>query len=771
MTKDNTAKKYNSEDFQETHFGIRNKEDLVHIFNVLRNKMYTNKVLAVLREYSTNACDSHIESGQKQRPIRVTLPTVNNRVLTIRDFGTGLSEDDIRNVYTMYGASTKRGSSELNGQLGFGSKAAFSYVDNYQITSYQDGVKSTYEAYVDETGLGAISLINKEDTTEPNGIEIKINVQVQDVNNFKETAVKLYKHFAITPEVINLGDTKIEKPIYRLKGTIWGLRSEETGYWNYRPENMGIMGNVAYPLNKQVLQDNFKNYKDWDKFANLLNCPIDFFLPVGQLNIAASREALEYDKKTLKAFHDTFDTTVKEIVDMVNKQIAAASDIVEAKAIYKTILHGELKPIAGLITSSNSLRWRDQDITDYSFTLPRIEVQEEAQAPEAEETETEEVESEDTQEEEVVQQAPAVNTSEEDSEEELAYSAKRITRGRYGVKSTTIFDGASIEFTEEVKTFVQDAKDKPILRIRKYFEDNPKVQSVTLIKPTHTTIENIAEEMGIDAKHFIKISTVEPLKEEVTRRTGPSNIKHSKRLFNIATTQQGGYGASRHWNVATAINTEEEYYYVYLDRFTPKFQQNTREFSFHQLDQMLSTYESISSNNIRDKVIGIKQTEKPFTIPPNWKSLESKLTEAIPSGISRVRETLEDAAYQRLRHQAGFNLFNNLELRSQDFINLPSIKALYDKVYSSTAVDENLLNQLKNLARLTSSSVNIASLEQAESVASTKVLNEYNKVFDRYPILRYFNFSPYARAQTQREAKELLKEYFQFVDKKALDKK
>ena len=63
-----------SNDFESVSFGIK-ESGLSHIFNVLRNQLYSDKVLAVIREYSTNAVDAHIEVGQADKPIKVTLHT------------------------------------------------------------------------------------------------------------------------------------------------------------------------------------------------------------------------------------------------------------------------------------------------------------------------------------------------------------------------------------------------------------------------------------------------------------------------------------------------------------------------------------------------------------------------------------------------------------------------------------------------------------------------------------------------------------------------
>jgi len=61
-------------------FGIK-KEGLAHIFNVLRNQLYSNKILAVIREYSCNAYDAQVEAGNSDKQFIVTCPTLVRSLL------------------------------------------------------------------------------------------------------------------------------------------------------------------------------------------------------------------------------------------------------------------------------------------------------------------------------------------------------------------------------------------------------------------------------------------------------------------------------------------------------------------------------------------------------------------------------------------------------------------------------------------------------------------------------------------------------------------
>src|SRR3990172_3941988 len=68
----------------------------------LRDKIYSDKVLAVIREYISNAYDEHTKHNIDQN-IDVTLATVNNEHRwSVRDYALGLNEHDIRNVFAMY---------------------------------------------------------------------------------------------------------------------------------------------------------------------------------------------------------------------------------------------------------------------------------------------------------------------------------------------------------------------------------------------------------------------------------------------------------------------------------------------------------------------------------------------------------------------------------------------------------------------------------------------------------------------------------------------
>jgi sensor histidine kinase regulating citrate/malate metabolism len=87
------------------------------MFQLLTSKVYTDPILAVMREWSTNAIDACLASS---KPVNfdVHLPTMGDPVFSVRDYSSGLSESDMLGLFCTVGASTKRNSNEFNGTFG-----------------------------------------------------------------------------------------------------------------------------------------------------------------------------------------------------------------------------------------------------------------------------------------------------------------------------------------------------------------------------------------------------------------------------------------------------------------------------------------------------------------------------------------------------------------------------------------------------------------------------------------------------------------------------
>ena len=184
----------------DTEFQFTAKlENLGQIFHILRNQLYSDPILAIIREISCNGYDSHIAAKNKN-PIKITFPNAMESFFKVRDYGTGLTEQEVQDIFCSYGESTKRNSKNAIGCLGIGAKSPFSYTDSFTVSSFKDGKLTIYNAYIDETNRGSMAIMATTETSEPNGIEVVVPVKSQDTYKFKEKAAKFFSFWKAAPE-------------------------------------------------------------------------------------------------------------------------------------------------------------------------------------------------------------------------------------------------------------------------------------------------------------------------------------------------------------------------------------------------------------------------------------------------------------------------------------------------------------------------------------------------------------------------------------------
>jgi len=270
-------------------------EHQVHVFRIIRDTLYSDKILAVLREYGTNAWDAHVENGTPDRPIKIQLPTPMDSHLVVRDWGPGLSEQDVFNYMGSIAASKKRETDEQAGMFGIGSKAGYAYGDSFVVTSWHGGRKMIFNALLDEDDMGVFKKVYDQtasDTTET-GIEIRIPTRSEDIPRFEARARALFSHFEPTPE-INLA-IGLPEPRSEFAGVGWvyeGAWNAERGRWQVR------VGCVPYRVDLLTLQEELEE-AELAGFA--ASCTGVLFAPIGAVAVASHREGLE-DKPSTRAF-------------------------------------------------------------------------------------------------------------------------------------------------------------------------------------------------------------------------------------------------------------------------------------------------------------------------------------------------------------------------------------------------------------------------------------------------------------------------------------
>lgn len=267
-------------------------------FDILSSNIYTHKVRAVIRELSCNAHDAHIEAGNDQ-PFDVHLPTSLEPWFGVRDYGVGLSEQDVREIFTTYFCSTKTGSNDYIGALGLGSKSPFCLVDSFTVASCFGGSKKTYSCYRDEDGEPQIALLITETSEDHAGLEVIVNVDGR-VGEFIDEAVEVYQYFQDVPN-INLSECTER---IRLKKTSYIFNNGKIGLQHGWAQLKAVMGNVAYDIPSE-----FSDLSGYVRFE------------LGDLSFDPGRENLSLDDKTRNALTNTITTVLLKLKDYLVDEI------------------------------------------------------------------------------------------------------------------------------------------------------------------------------------------------------------------------------------------------------------------------------------------------------------------------------------------------------------------------------------------------------------------------------------------------------------------
>lgn len=119
-------------------FSISNSPEF---YKILSSNLYTDQKLAVVRETLCNAWDAHIEQGITDIPIEITL---DDNSLTVKDYGKGIPHKNIKEIYCVYGNSTKKNDGTQTGGFGLGCKAPFAYTDTFDVISSNNGTQTLY---------------------------------------------------------------------------------------------------------------------------------------------------------------------------------------------------------------------------------------------------------------------------------------------------------------------------------------------------------------------------------------------------------------------------------------------------------------------------------------------------------------------------------------------------------------------------------------------------------------------------------------------------
>jgi len=292
-------------------------EDMKYISSLLRNN-YSDPMLATMREIIANGIDA--SRGTK---VDVQLPTKIEPNFIVRDYGEGLSEEDMLGLYSKFGKSTKRDTNKSIGGFGVGKFAPLAYTSSFIIVSYRDGVKDSYAMKVDDDEGTSIQKLFSENSGEANGIYIQVPIENQHVDSFNSKFKNFSRYIQDNLNVKNDSFDYIEPEI---SCDVFDFFEDSSDYY-YRVSQHAecnkpyvLMGGIMYPVNKD---DDYKNFVKG----------LVYKAEIGEFKLHHSREALEYNNSTVEKLKKASDRIALALKKRLKVKFDSCDCLYEATTI------------------------------------------------------------------------------------------------------------------------------------------------------------------------------------------------------------------------------------------------------------------------------------------------------------------------------------------------------------------------------------------------------------------------------------------------------
>lgn len=281
-------------------------------FQVLVDGIYSDKPGAITRELMSNAHDAHIRRKATDVPFEVRLPNALNPTFSVRDYGCSMTHDEIMGLYSTLFESSKSTSNDETGAFGLGAKSFLAYTDACTVNCWLDGEHRAYMVALDEDGIPAVTLVNREPSTAPQGVEVTFAVQAQDFHDFQQAVSRAALGYDMLPRVVG-GELTIPKP----KFTGPGYRMYH-GQIASRNTHMVRQGSAVYPCDVDT----------WN-----LGIPYGYHLivdvAIGEADVTSSREMLALTPSQRSNIQGKFRAAVQHMNGQVQAQYKALTTDLE----------------------------------------------------------------------------------------------------------------------------------------------------------------------------------------------------------------------------------------------------------------------------------------------------------------------------------------------------------------------------------------------------------------------------------------------------------
>lgn len=308
------------------------------MFDILRDKMYSNKIGSIVREIASNSRDANRESGRADKAVSIIITEQYSEALAdqycivFRDSGVGISPNRMDNVFIKYGASTKRSTDSQTGGFGLGAKTPFAYTDSFYIHTVavdDEGTKKSYfyNALIDSSGGGDMVLLESEISNEMTGTDIIIPlVESSDRSQFANEAMF---YTSLWGDSIDLrGVQQFSERSFTSDDDIINETESfiltKINYWSssYESKIYALIDGIPYPIDTRKVESYIGEF-DGGLDGHGLFLKFD----IGEISVTATREGIEYDDATSEAINKKFRVFLSSAKRLFRKELKAMSPL------------------------------------------------------------------------------------------------------------------------------------------------------------------------------------------------------------------------------------------------------------------------------------------------------------------------------------------------------------------------------------------------------------------------------------------------------------
>ena len=304
--------------------------------------LYSDPIGSIVREITSNCIDANRERDLKlegkipmeaeddksfwsnKQTVCIEYITKNtilgvDECMMFHDYGCGLSQKRVQDVFTTFGASTKRDNNYEIGGFGLGAKSPLAYADTFYVSSRHNGTETYYMIYRNNDNVPHMDQVYQAATDQQNGTTIIVPIKRRyDASDFKDAISNQLAFFD------NIVLKNVEEGIGRVRNYYHKKSvTEETN--SYIITNDGadpclLVGRVRYPINWDLL-------KGVDKYD--YNASVAFKFQIGVLDLVPSREEIRYTPKTITLIQTALNDVRKQFKDDLSSRYSNLTDYIE----------------------------------------------------------------------------------------------------------------------------------------------------------------------------------------------------------------------------------------------------------------------------------------------------------------------------------------------------------------------------------------------------------------------------------------------------------